>query len=138
VRDKTEWNDYGSGYASFIDAWFYFPDGRARASSRDERHFGVFVLLSRLSCFYVVGQGEKAWTANAASSYLPDLTAVDTVSHPALVELERGIDQFLSAMGMRRLGISDLQIPISPHHYVPTIMSDAPFTQFDALFYWAD
>jgi hypothetical protein len=25
--EKTEWNHYGSGYASFVDAWFYFPDG---------------------------------------------------------------------------------------------------------------
>src|SRR5579871_754180 len=70
--DKTEWNHYGSGYASYVDAWFYFRDGRARKSTAGEDHFGVYVLLSRLSCFYAVGQGEKAWQRNGTGGfYLP-------------------------------------------------------------------
>lgn len=51
LRSRVEWNHYGSGYASFIEAWFYPADGRASLPpfrAGDERHVGLVVLLSRL------------------------------------------------------------------------------------------
>ena len=30
LRARVEWHSYGSGYASFFEAWFYPADGRAR------------------------------------------------------------------------------------------------------------
>jgi hypothetical protein len=136
--EKTEWNHYGSGYASFIDAWFYFADGRARGTLAAEHHHGIYVLLSRLSCFFVVGQGEKTWQRNGGSSYLPHLESVDSVAHPALLPLERRIDSFLVASGLSRLRRAELEPTIGSEHKVPTILSDRPFTQFDALFCWED
>jgi hypothetical protein len=136
--DKTEWNHYGSGYASFVDAWFYLPDGRARGDLAGEGHYGIYVLLSRLSCFYVVGQGQKTWQRNGGSSYLPDLKSVDSVEHAVLLPLERQIDAFLSASDLKRLHRPDLELRIQGEHKAPTILSDAPFTQFDALFFWED
>jgi hypothetical protein len=136
--EKTEWNHYGSGCASFIDAWFYFPDGRARGTLSCEHHHGIYVLLSRLSCFYVVGQGEKTWKRNGGSSYLPHLDSIDSVKHAALLPLERQIDNFLGAAGLKRLRKADLELTIGPEHKVPTILSNPPFTQFDALFFWED
>jgi len=136
--EKTEWNHYGSGYASFIDAWFYFPDGRARGALEGEHHHGIYVLLSRQSCFYVVGQGEKTWRSDGGSSYLPGLDSVDSVEHPALLPLERQIDQLLTASGLKRLRRAEMEPTIGGEHKVPTILSDVPFTQFDALFFWED
>ena len=163
--EKTEWHHYGSGYASFVDAWFYFPDGRARAAlisglgnpngiaishnelyvanwrtgtlAREEHH-GIYVLLSRLSCFYVIGQGGKTWSRNGGSSYMPELKSVDSVKHAALLPLEHQIDASLSASGLKRLHRAELAPTIDAEHKVPTIFSDAPFTQFDALFFWED
>ena len=137
--ERTEWNHYGSGYASFIDAWFYLPDGRARGILASEHdHYGIYALLSRQSCFYVVGQGEKTWRSDGGSSYLPGLDSVDSVEHATLRPLERQIDGFLSKSGLRRLHRADLEAMIGGEHDVPTILSDAPFTQFDALFFWED
>jgi hypothetical protein len=137
--EKTEWGHYGSGYASFVDAWFYFPDGRARGTSTtSEHHYGIYVLLSRLSCFFVVGQGEKTWQRDTSSSYLPDLSSIDSVTHPALLPLELQIDSFLGGAGLTRLRRADLELAIGPEHVVPTIMSEPPFMQFDALFFGVD
>lgn len=143
TKDRTEWNHYGSGYASYVDGWIYYPDGRARVSGEGEHHFGVVLLLSRLSSFYVVGQAEKGWhqdsgSSNCASSYLPDLNLVDSVAHPALFPLEQKIDQRLAEWGMWRLRKADLQPSISTRQVVPTILSGPPHTLFDALFYWED
>ena len=136
--EKTEWNHYGSGYASFVDAWFYFPDGLARGALAGEHHHGIYVLLSRLSCFYVVGQGEKTWQQNGGSSYMPHLDSVDSVEHEALLPLECQIDAFLNASGLKRLHRAELELSISGEHKVPTILSGASLTQFDALFFWED
>ena len=62
LRARVEWGHYGSGYASFIEAWFYPADGRARLpplQAGDERHAGLVVLLSRLSRYCVLGQDER-------------------------------------------------------------------------------
>ena len=135
---RCEWNHYGSGYASFVDAWFYYPDGRARISPSDEHHAGVFVLFSRLSHFYVLGQGEKAWRRGSASSYMPDLNMVDSVSHPALLSLATALERILSRYGLARVGKTLLSTPLPAGFEVPTILSSPPFSQFDALFYWED
>ena len=49
---RIEWNHYGSGYASFVDAWFYKPTPEFAApelAGTGEAYAGVAVLLSRLS-----------------------------------------------------------------------------------------
>jgi hypothetical protein len=136
--ERTEWNHYGSGYASFVDAWFYFPDGRARVDSSGEHHHGIYILLSRLSCFFIVGQGEKNWHSTGGGSYLPHLDSVDSVTHPALLPLEGQIDSFLGASGLKRLRKAELEPEVGSEHKVPTILADPPFTRFDALFFWED
>ena len=60
LRSRVEWNHYGSGYASFIEAWFYPADDRARLPGREKGHVGLVVLFSRLSRCFVLGQdGEE-------------------------------------------------------------------------------
>lgn len=138
TKERTEWNHYGSGYASFLDAWFYYPDGRARRSITDDHHAGVFVLLSRLTGTYALGQGEKSWSPKGGSSYLPHFEAVDFFDHPVLAETTTIIDATLTRLGLKRLHRSDLEPFITQSHRVPTILSDPPHRIFDALFYWED
>lgn len=138
VKSRIEWNHYGSGYASYVDAWFYYPDGRAKHLSEDENHSGVVVLLSRLSRFYVVGQGKKSWHKTGGGSYLPALKIVDTVAHSALKPLEQGVDKILPAFGLERVRKIDLQHTISSDIDIPTILSEPPHHVFDALFHWED
>ena len=138
VRSRIEWNHYGSGYASFVDAWFYFADGRARSPLNEESHFGVVVLFSRVSRYYVLGQGEKFWHKTGEGSYLPDLKMVDSVTHAALKPLEQGIDRILPTFGLERVVKADLEPPISSDIEIPTILSDPPYHVFDVLFHWED
>ncbi len=137
LEDKTEYGHYGSGYASFVDCWLYRPDDDFRY--RPGAHYkGLVVLFSRLSRFYVLGQGFKSWHVTGGTSYLPEFEFVDSFDHQAVLSLVPRVTSILTDRGLTRLYKSDLEIVLARHICVPTIMTDRVFRHFDALFYWED
>ncbi len=80
LEEKTVYDHYGSGYASYVDCWFYRPDKDFRVSAGDD-YQGLVVLLSRLSPYYVVGQGQKSWHKTGGAAYLPRFQFVDEIDH---------------------------------------------------------
>jgi len=52
LKSRNEFGSYGSGYASFFDAWFYIESAPFQGTSHKGRHkahyVGVFVLFSIL------------------------------------------------------------------------------------------
>ena len=138
LRSRVEWNHYGSGYASFVEAWFYPADDRARLPGCEEGHVGLVVLLSRLSRYFVLGQDEKRWSADGGSGGLPNFSMVDEVTHPAVLPLVGPVTALLTAAGLQRLRRQDLAATLPETLQVPTILTDLPFRQFDALFHWED
>lgn len=137
VQDKTAFDHYGSGYASYVDCWIYRPNDEFRLHAGDN-YCGLVVLFSRLSEYYVLGEGAKCWKGATTSSYLPSFELVDQIEHPAVVELERLVSPVLSSRGLCRLRTSDLFSPLPSGVRVPTILADPPLRHFDALFYWED
>ena len=137
LREKTVWDHYGSGYASFVDCWLYREEPGFRAGTGSHYH-GMVLLLSRLSRFYIVGEGEKSWHAKGGASYLPDAGFVDKLRTPAVVALVEPVTAILDARGLARLRPADLAESLPLRTRVPTILGDPPFTHFDALFYWED
>ena len=138
LRSREEWNHYGSGYASFIEAWFYPADDRARLPGREEGHAGLVVLFSRLSRYFVLGQDEKTWSADRGSAGLPNFSTVDEITHPMILPFVLPVTNLLTKAGLQRLHRQDLAAPLPETLHVPTILTDLPFRQFDALFYWQD
>ena len=138
LKSQIEWNHYGSGYASFIDAWFYPSDATTRVSPHGEHHVGIFVLLSRLTRYFVVGQGEKAWSTKGRSGYMPDFDLTDTVKHPVLIDHVDSITILLAEAGLTRLRKDDLAARLPLKFGTPTILSSSPYRHFDALFHWND
>lgn len=139
LNSRIEWNHYDSGYASFIDAWFYPSDGSSHIRPQEQHYMGIFVLLSRLSRYFVIGQGEKSWSQNTGSSYLPCFDGIDNVTHFALVEHINPITKILQKVGLQRLERNELAQPLPEKFEMPrTILSDPPFHHFDALFHWED
>ena len=138
LRSRVEWNHYGSGYASFVEAWFYPADDRARLPGREEGHAGLAVLLSRLSRYFVLGQDEKTWSADGGSAGLPNFSAVDDITHPAILPFVAPVTALLTAAGLQRLHRQNLAAALPETLQVPTILTDLPFRQFDALFHWED
>lgn len=97
---RVEWGHYGSGYASFVDAWLYktTPDFNVKHPIRHgEGHIGLVVLLSRLSPYFVFMQGEKRWHASGGSSYLPEFDMLDKLEAKSVLLLAR--QPFSRAMG---------------------------------------
>jgi hypothetical protein len=48
------------------------------------------------------------------------------------------VQPLLEGVGLQRLLSSDLSTPLAADVRVPTILVDAPYTEFDALFHWED
>lgn len=97
------------------------------------------MLFSRLSLFYVLGEGEKSWQSNGtAASYLPSADFVDDIRTPAVLLLVEPVTAILKARGLVRLRKSELSDPLPPKMHVPTVLNNPPWQHFDALFYWED
>jgi hypothetical protein len=138
---RIEWDHYGSGYASFVDAWFYRPTAEFTAKApaiHGEHYVGLVVLLSRLAAVFVFMEGEKHWHTKGGSSYLPCFQGVDSFSSPGVIGLAAQVQRVLERQGLRRLSRTELERPLPTGTAVPTILSDEPFFEFDALFHWED
>jgi len=138
---KIEWNHYGSGYSSFVDAWFYRPINEFSVpidGFNGESYLGLVVLLCRLSPHFVLMEGGKTWHSKGGSSYLPSYGDVDLFASSAVSGLASEIQPVLEQYGLQRLSSRDLGTLLAPDVQVPTIMTDPPFRTFDAMFYWED
>lgn len=141
LSSKIEWGHYGSGYASYIDAWFYRDNDQFKISSSPEirQYSGLVVLFSRLSPYFVVGEGIKSWNINGGgTSYLPAFEMVDHFTHQPVADLLREMEPRLLQRGLVRLCKDDLKKLLPENSRVPTILGDPPYRAFDALFHWAD
>jgi hypothetical protein len=140
-ESRVEWGHYGSGYASFVDAWFYKTTSDFNVKQpipHWEGHTGLVVLLSRLSPYFVFMEGEKRWHADDGSSYLPEFAMLDKLETKSVSLLARQIQPVLESCGLIRAVRGQLSEPLPSGQRVPTILTDRGFTQFDALFYWED
>lgn len=141
VEARIEWGHYGSGYASYVDAWFYrpTPDFDAGPAPRDGAAYtGLVVLFSRLAPWFVLMEGQKSWSAKGSSSYLPYFQQVDGLKTPAVVQLAAKVQALLEEHGLVRLRQAELDVPLSTTLRVPTVLADAGYTHFDAIFHWED
>lgn len=136
---------YGSGYASYIDAWFYPAQGGSpvRRYGDSECREGLVILFSTLSDYYAIGQGEKCKnrSGSGGSGYLPDLAMIDKVTASHLLYLVPKIEKVLEQeFFLKRIGATPLSEPIPSHlrHHEATNLGDPPYRVFDALFYWYD
>jgi hypothetical protein len=102
VRERTEWTHYGSGYASYIDRWLYRETDEFHRGPRNW-FSGLIVLFSRLSGYFVLGEGEKSWRSHGGSSYTPAFNNLDNIKTPAVVELVEPVCAVLKARGLVRV-----------------------------------
>jgi len=138
---RVEWDHYGSGYASYIDAWFYkvddsfYPKIHAKYG---EHYVGLIVLLSRLSPYFVFMEGEKNWHSHGGSGYLPDYTMVDDLVTPGPKTLAAEVEPILLKNGLVRRRAKDLEAALPQGIHIETNLSDGAYRNFDALYYWYD
>ena len=137
LEEKAVYDHYGSGYASYVDCWLYRPDKEFGVGAGDD-YKGLVVLLSRLSPYCVIGQGQKSWHKTGGASYLPIFDFVDGIEHAAVLALVPRVTKILTSHGLKRLHKSDLEESLRKGLRVPTVLAERKFRQFDALFYWED
>ena len=143
---RIEWEHYGSGYASFVDAWFYRAEPSWRAGfvqnqlgPQEGDYHGLAVLFSRLSPYFVMLHGTKYWRDDrSGGGYLPCFGDTDQFRCEEVAKMAEPVQRILEEFGWVRLFRSELESPLPPEVEVPTILGDPPFREWDALFHWED
>ena len=138
VEVRAEFGHYGSGYASFVDAWFFRREAAFRKTTGAEHFTGLVVVFCRLAPLYCLLEGERAWTPSGSSSYLPAFEGVDAFSTGAVQRLSREVQDRLGPRGYVRLERATVSDLLPEGIAVPTILTDGPYREFDALFHWVD
>ena len=141
LESRVEWDSYGQGYASFVDAWFYQnkPEFQLPALTKGEKRFtGPYVLLCRDAPYFVVGEGAKSWTAKGGSSYLPDFSSIDEFSTRAVRDLSEKLSAYVAERGLVRLHKSDVAEELPEDLHFDTNLADDKHRLFHALFFWYD
>jgi hypothetical protein len=126
---STDWlecqmhTDWVSGYASFVSAQF----------SRPREFAGLAFYFSKLSPYYVLGEGRK-------NSFPLDYDRLDFFDHRQVEALVAPVSSVLDNKGLVRLHKEVLAhpLPASYHGNFYTMISQPPWRHFDALFHWAD
>lgn len=113
----------GSGYASFIEAWFY----------REGDYRGLAVFFSKLAPYYVIGEGRKG-------VFLLDYERLDVFEHQNVAALVAPVCGVLDHNGLIRLSKAELAHPLpgSCAGGFYTMITQPPWRHFDALFHWVD
>jgi hypothetical protein len=138
LLDRTEYGHYGSGYASFVECWFYRDNDEFKSDSGNF-YWGLLVLFSRLSKYYVMGEGSRSLNAQGgAFRDMPYIGFVDNFNHPAVKSIVGEVGNLLDARGLERLRKEQLSKYLPKDIHVPTALGNPPWCHFDALFYWED
>lgn len=140
VKSSIEWNHYGSGYASYIDAWFFrnTPDFEDSTSVNVKLYSGLSVLFSRLSHYFVFLEGSKFGRDQSSGYFLPEFNSVDALRTSAVINLAKEIQPILENYGLRRLSRQDLSALLPSGTVIDTNLSSRAYREFDALFNWMD
>jgi hypothetical protein len=137
LLEKSEFGHYGSGYASYVDSWLYRDTEEFRFHPGN-CFWGLVILYSRLSPFYVIGEGKRTWHDKGGSSYLPCFEFVDQLTQNCVFSLSQDVEAILGNRGLRRLRKDQVSGTLDAKFQVPTILADPPLRHFDAIYYWED
>ena len=138
VKDKTDFNHYGSGYASFVDCWLYRENNDFRFGEEQNSYIGLVVLFSRLTNVFSLAEGTKCWRRESSGSYMPSFEIIDQIEHPSVRDLEEPVTSILGRHGLERLKRVDIGSSLSDRISVPTILEGDFVREYDAIFYWED
>lgn len=141
---QIEVDDYGSGYASYYDAWFYKESTEFSMKMLSKSVVdceGLVVLFHRMLPYYVLMQGSKSWAidhSTGSASYLPSRKMLDNFTNDAVKKLAQEIEKILASKGLIRLNRLALNTPLEMNEKIPSVLVDDYTSYYDGLFYWED
>lgn len=138
LLDETDYDHYGSGYASFVDCRLYRIDVKSQLAP-GSNYLELGVLFSRLANYYVIlGEAQKRQGKNGEWAYPSYFERVDRANHPATLGIMVDVCSVLNAQGLERLYAEELSEFLPKKFEVYTLLGSRPWRLFDALFYWMD
>jgi hypothetical protein len=137
----TEFDDYGSGYASYVEIIGWPSDGSETRSPApgSVEYSGIQVWLSRLAPIAAYGFGRLYRHDNGGGGQ-GFLTAdgLYDLPQPRWKQVEEGVQACLRKYGFHLLPADLANRELGFAGRIPTILTDPPYCVFDAVFYWED
>ena len=141
VLEHREWEAYGSGYASFLDSWYYLkePGFRLKPFGSGERYAGVTVIYSLFHPMFCAFESEREWDVDGCgSSLLPGVGVIDQYRSDRVKALSLKICKALRDSGIPQVSRTTLETPLDAGIAVETNLSNGTLRLFDAFFNWID
>jgi hypothetical protein len=134
IELELENNSYGSGYASYWNVFCYSKSGIKVIG--DRTHFaGLGLYLCRHAPVVVLGRAEKIKTKNSQSGDFLRPNELEPLPPKPWVNTIRAN---LEKRGFILPSQEFFCQPLPFNAKINTIVSDPPYTMFDAFFYWED
>jgi hypothetical protein len=139
IQVGVESDDYGSGYASYVDVFCYKKDGSSsHIESGTTITDGMTVYLCKLAPVAAMGALQKTRGKNSSSYSFLRPEHLNNSPSDDWAESSGTIRKTLEKNGFEILEARDMKKTMPFEANIPTILGDPPFQIFDAFFHWED
>lgn len=140
ITIETEFDHYGSGFASYVDVFITKKDGSSIKEIDDITWIqGVSLYLCRLAPVAVFGKNEKTKDKNGGGSF--GFLREDNVGTTPEGNWEEIIDEVTNVLKQNQIQLLNRDLIMKPLEFeieIHTILKDSNYNIFDVLFYWED
>jgi hypothetical protein len=144
---EPEVDNYGSGYASYIDIFSYKKGKKPIKIDNYLSQAGISIYISKLAPYAVYGFNEKT-RSSVGGSYgmlfeIQQLYVFPEDKQNLLLKsdwdfLTSFIIKELTSLGFVFPGVEFLSNKLPSHTKIPTLFRDKQFTCYDSFFHWED
>jgi hypothetical protein len=136
---EANFNHYGSGYASYVDAFARRRDDHGVQRQNDVlKIMGLRLYISRVAPISCMGRAEVTDLGAGGGFNFLEPNDLDTLPDDSWFDYVRAIRQALVDSGYEIFAPGLAQRPLPFQAKIPTILSDSPHRFFDAAFFWED
>ncbi|MDJ0365269.1 hypothetical protein QMK33_08895 [Hymenobacter sp. H14-R3] len=145
---EADFSSYGSGFASYVEVRVSKKDRSdtvtlAKYQRVTYETTGLLLYISRLTPYWFYGGSdwgktyEQGQLTGGGHRFL-DSDSQDTINQALWQPDRQHVEAVLQEFRYGLLTPEELQQPAPAGIFVPTVLSDGPYTVFDCFFYWQD
>ncbi|BBH24367.1 hypothetical protein Back11_57120 [Paenibacillus baekrokdamisoli] len=140
LKVEADFNNYGSGYASFVNIFCYKKDGSSTEIIKGHTTInGILLYVCRHAPVAAYGRSQVRRHSHGGSHEFLTTKLIATVPTGEWMEIENRIKEQLENYHFGILSKDYLEEPIDFNISIPTIINeDESYKIFDCFFFWED
>lgn len=140
LKVEADFNNYGSGYASYVPIFLYKKDGSSTEFVRSHKIInGILLYVCRHAPVAAYGRSQVTRQANEGSFEFLTPRLIGTLPTGEWEDIENGIKKHLNYYQFEILSKEDLEEPLNFNISIPTVINeDNSYKIFDCFFFWED